>query len=60
MNFNKILKQGQRRFVNKEHGSWDKCEHCSTRAYIFNYKDNKNINWKLCNNCVDIFVKEEE
>lgn len=59
--FSDILKQGKKRFeVKSDHGSWGRCEYCDERHLLHSYHDNKNEIWKLCDQCTDFFVKEED
>ncbi len=59
--FGDILKQGKRRFkVKNIIGSWNKCEHCDERRYLFPYKDDQSESWDLCDSCADVFIREEE
>jgi hypothetical protein len=61
MDFNKILRQGKRRFETKDvKPIWGRCDYCDERRQLFNYKDNKKELWMLCEECTDFFVKEEE
>lgn len=61
MDFGKILKRGQRKFQTRDQrGEWGLCEYCEERRKLYSYKDNKHELWKLCDYCIDLFVKEEE
>ncbi len=61
MDFSKILNRGRRKFKSKDTGGvWNECEYCERRRLLFKYEDNKNEMWNLCDECIDLFIKEEE
>lgn len=59
-NFIDILKRGKKRFkVKSKKEKYGKCEFCDRRKLLFLYHDNKKELWSLCDECINIFVKEE-
>ena len=59
--FADILKHGKKRFQIKDgKGKWGKCDYCDDRHLLFPYHDSKKELWLLCDDCANIFIKEEE
>ena len=60
MSFNNILERGIRRHKVKDIlGKWGVCEYCDARRHLFQYRDNKDSIWMLCNDCCNAFIKDE-
>ena len=60
--FADLLKRGRRMFdmKNKSGSKWFKCEECGERRFCYPYDDDKDETWYLCEQCANLFVKDEE
>lgn len=61
--FGNILRRGKRRFEVKNKSSnstWGRCEACEMRTKVFPYNDEKKEVWLLCEECTNLFIKDEE
>lgn len=59
--FGTILKRGKKLFVTKDkRGVFGRCEECNSRAKLYDYLDNEKQSWKLCEQCIQTFTKDEE
>lgn len=59
--FGDILKRGQKMFKTKSSdGKHSRCEECNKMAPLYKYIDKEEQEWKLCEDCITIFIKEEE
>ena len=59
--FGSILNKGRKIFITKEKGGkYARCEECNARAKLYEYVDDENIVWKLCETCITIFTNDEE
>jgi len=59
--FGNILKKGKKLFSTKANGGhWSRCEECHAMALLFDYVDNEKQVWKLCEQCISSFVKDED
>lgn len=61
MNFNDIMSRGKKKFVVKDtsKSKWGKCEYCEERRKLHPYNDSHDEPWMLCEQCIEIFIKEE-
>lgn len=60
MNFSDILNKGKKRAgIKTSQGKWDRCEGCKKRRKVFLYIDNYGAEWRICGECVDNFVDNE-
>lgn len=57
--FGNILRRGRRNYnIKKTSNGWGRCESCDERRQLYPY-DTKDQVWMLCEECSDVFVKEE-
>lgn len=58
--FGSILKRGRKMFNIKDAGGkWQRCEECDEMRKCFNYVDEREEIWVICEECMKEFVKDE-
>jgi len=58
--FGDILRRGRRNYNIKQLPSeWGRCDACGERKLLHPYDSEKKEIWMLCEECSDVFVKEE-
>lgn len=59
--FGTIVERAKRRFgIKSTRGKWGRCEECEERSILYPFDDDKNQVWMLCEDCSNLFVKDED